>query len=79
MGKVCWNRSSTASLEESSAMLDFLKENELEYESKMIWGVQAYRWKALELANKNIALLCQSAHQGCTGIGCQLHPLKVNS
>ena len=30
-----------------------------------------------KLANSSTSLLCQSAHQGCAGIGRQLHPLKV--
>ena len=33
--------------------------------------------KALELANSTIPSLVQPAHQGCAGIGRQLHPLTV--
>ena len=44
MGKVCMLDSlSTASLDESSGMLDLSKEDELDYESMMICGVKAYR------------------------------------
>ena len=39
----------------------------------------AYELKALELANSAIPSLCQWAHQGCAGIGHQLHPLKVKN
>ena len=30
-----------------------------------------------KLANSSTSLLCQSAHQGCAGIGRQRHPLKA--
>ena len=39
----------------------------------------SYQSKALELGNSSIPSSYQPAHQGCAGIGRQLHPLKMIS
>ena len=37
----------------------------------------AYHLKARELTSSAILSVCQYAHWGYAGIGCQLHPLKA--